>query len=896
MSDKKDKKLLPMHGVKQALQRFRELTDLVIPPLLSGSTSLTRCTDAHRSFETSDHAGQTISEMLDAYERNEPLGIKDVEPSNGEQTYPLADPEKLKATLGRSSVEEYRASKGLDKLREQLISSLIKLISFETGVSKVAAHIDALRLLDDRADLALRKIKTNLLSPEQKVRYAFPDMTAEEAAWLSIAQVDRSGILFTVPAPFFYPVTLVDVDIDGLRFAFGTVNDDNDNSCRATSAQQLAGVTGDNVEYRLVPFEYNVAQVIKAVVLLSINDDDLFRRIWGEHDETPIRRGDAMMAKAILKSSKPADVDWDQNLDHLRWKGVVTRADIDLARERVRNYAQTKLCILDSPVRTVLDFLRLVGMLQRAPSFAEKQDAFRGYAKLYGTNVEFINEAGVIVDSVPLHEHIMLTTSYKFNDQIGDISRRNHVAEEIFGQLRTAVYHSITDAGQQLLPDQHQAEIFDAYTIFTPVSGSKTTRECNAVEMLRAHLVTNELVERSMKFSHEEFLIIKDVLSRVPRDLLRNVRSITKEVSHSFTLKSLRAEATQAGSYDPSRQQITISLPIETPCLENRNLASFLEMFMGTPSERQARMSAHGKLAEHKAYFVHALLHEIGESVWAMMPEPVREAWKSLTPDSGSITNMYLTSYARTSCSEDFCESFAIFYTHGKTFRRLSKKRPVLAAKYEFVRKLWCSDGSAREFDDFRGVTLSALHGKADEDPCQRLLEDDIREAMLSEIWSRDEERGDFAEHVLSYEQLCEERLEDAEVGDFEEAARRFDRRKEMDDRDEVLRKRRIILMVHNVTERALVDLKVHSLAVKDRFFECLQLGNSDEAQELLKQAGAKPKAKVASTVTRLIRLYAEFAEELDIDADDKHSICEGLEITLAMIEALSKKKKPDGK
>ena len=47
-----------------------------------------------------------------------------------------------------------------------------------------------------------------------------------------------------------------------------------------------------------------------------------------------------------------------------------------------------------------------MGTLERVPHFVADEKAFHGYVKIYGTDINFIDEAGTIVDSVPVAGHL----------------------------------------------------------------------------------------------------------------------------------------------------------------------------------------------------------------------------------------------------------------------------------------------------------------------------------------------------------------------------------------------------------------------------------------------------------------------------------------------------------
>ncbi len=848
-----------------------KLSEIIIPPEFRGTTDAGVVQRAQRAYENAEQTGDTLSELHDKYTNCLMKIVSEKKPLNEDgqmtQIVPLADNRSL-AVLHRSMLEEYRAKTGLNKLREQLKKILIEQISFEKGLENLLQHAD-----DHRGFLPQPKFKVadhlkDLdLSPEaKKLNTHYPDITAEEIAWLSIADLDSPRWHYNAIPPVYYPPALIDMDFDGLKFAFGTIDERVEDNINATNHFKIGGLTGASYQYKLVPFNHNVSQVIRALVLLSLDDVDLFKRIWEEQDSAAFGRGDAMLLKSFLKKKKTCDL--SQSLENLLTERILTPADISSTRQDITEY-YLGLNIDQPDYGNIKDFVKLMGMLSRLPNFVEKEQKFNGYVKAYGTSIEFITVDGRIEDSVPLCEHLLHNVSYQFQAHVTDISKQNTVMEEVFGLLKKRVDQKVAGKHHMAI-DAAQNQIFEKYGIFVPTNVYTRSRKFHPLEMVVRRSSNKEFVEHTVKFSFDELQMIEQLLENLPEGSTRHVRSIFKEQGSAETIYTIRTGTVEAGHYDPKTKQIVIGLPIESPyAISELELLGMMVM-SSKPNRKRFNRITHD-VHMHTSYFQHVVLHEIGESIWAHLDEDIRKKWKAIaaTSDPKDPRSSFLTPYAKTSVSEDFCDTFAIYYTHGGEFRQRMAKRPVLAEKYAFMQQLWSGDGKQREFHDSARTSLSALHGKPEYDMQKLSLEEQLHDALNAQKNAIINERVVFADKALSYDEI-----RDMAVRDETSIQHAAETHREQDDiheyREELEAKARVSYLVTTKTDEALCKLKVDVGASAGDLCKLLYHSQRPEAIDwIVKQGGKRKKAEKA--VDSLLKLYHQFEDYLEhFGEDDK--------------------------
>lgn len=861
------KKQLPAR-VKTALAKVNQFTDLVIPDGFKGSTDLTHATEAHRSFELGEHAGQTISEVLDAYGRNHRIGSRIEENVNHSEKMLPAKTKQLEVVLRRDSLEEYRAMHGLDKLRDQLIAGFIDSLSFERGIEMLVELANKHPEIRDKRilDIGLGMKSRNQMTDIEIAQITFPDLTAEEVLWISICRLPKKTdkLLILRDAPFFYPITLSEIDMDGVRFAVGGIDDNLMNLEKSYFASQIVGAVGKQDLYQLLPFDHNYAQVMRAILLLTLHDQDLFHRLWKKNDNTSIRRGDAMVCKAFIqRASHDSSIDWSKSLEQLRQEDVVTRVQIDAIRKDVVAFVETKVKFIDTPIHSLLDFFRLIGMLERNPVFVESGEAFVGYVRMYGAGIDFINERGEIVDTVPLHDHIKLSAAYQFEEQTVEITRDNKVAVRIFEDLRRRAQEKIIEEEYEMYLDRLQRMFLDETRLLIPIASYVHEKKFDTTTFLARKMKSDTRILRTMKFSWKEFTKLEEVSSQLPNGALDHVASVSKFMSESHSLTALITSHEGMGEYNLQSKGIKISLPIETPIASASSMELCLELLMGGNRKKYSMQA--GAIIKHELYFVHVFLHEVGESIWAHMPQEYRLIWCSYTPKEikdGDHEQYYMTAYSKKAPNEDFCECFALFYVFGDTFRKLAKLYPAIAQKYDFVRQLWSKDQDDVCFHNQSDLPLWSLFHHPNMDLMEEHLKHTLEEEIANDVIMRDHERMFFRKDVISYEELAES-IEENEYESVEEAVRyrdTFEEDQAVEEFNRALRATRIFNLKYSIL---LEGLKVGDLTIDAVLYDAIDSGDTKSAIARLLEKGAKPKRQVGPTVRKMIRLYDYFRDDL---------------------------------
>ena len=841
MSDENSEKQLPVRVTN-------EFSELAVPQQFRGTTSIDKTQKAYHSFELCEKAGDSFATLCSIYK-----GVKSA------QT-PSITCTSLQKKLEKNSLAEYRKQTGLDNVREKLKSLLLSSVSVEKGIEKILEHMSGQKrnVLKMYADAEILS-KLNLSNEAHEINSVYPCLTAQELAWLSLAKIPDNW-LCDKHYPVFYPVGIVDADIDGLRFAPGTIDERLEDTVNATNAYQIVGISGVSHQYQLVPFEHNVSKIIRAIILLSIDDKDVFDKIWKEQDVVALQRGDAMLIKSFMKNRKYENC--GEPLEDLIAHHKLRKADIDILRAQLVDYF-CKSTFRDSCIQNCADFVKLTGMLSRVPNFVQEEKHFAGFVKPYGKNIEFISEDGSIADSVPIAEHLLIKASYQFHDNVTEAGKKNEVMKTVLKELQQKI-DGLVIRKNHMAADVLQEMIFENYGVFIPSNIHTSERKYTPEEMFLAKSKEDIFIDRKVKFSLYEMYTVKEILDALPKGFTGNIRTIFKEVTDAETIDCFRSGTVLGGHYNTHLKRIVVGLPWKSP-----DDVSYLELAAQKINSNKIKYALQN-IELHKSHFVFTLLHEIGESLWAKMNKESKKQWTGLYGKSKkeSPSAGFLTPYARTSHSEDFCDTFAAYYAYGTEFRQRANSSKLLAEKYEYMKRFWSSDGTNREFTDNCHTPLIMLAGNPDRSLERIMLEDFVKDVFDAEDYERHSARAECAENVLSYEDLA--RIAEDEEITIKQAEEKYkDKNKYENDIENKHNRRMVSELVIRKTRFELHNLKA-GIGFNDTYcFErMLYFGQREASLQWLQQY----KVDIFSAeqcVDRLLKLYKYFESYLEHFAKD---------------------------
>jgi|GEM_PF-6692789 len=856
---------LPAKIEKMTPALLQQLSEIAIPKHFTGSNDAIYLRKVYLGYENTENAQVSYSDLNKKYRQHE-TPIPQTKESQTE-----SENKELQVALQRNSLEEYRSRTGLDKLRDELKKRLLDNISFENGAEKIKEYIDLHpeRKSTQNSDIAIRLLADNATEEMKKINTYNHHLTAEEVAWLSLVEIPNKGWIFDKLPNLYYPPALVDMDSDGLHFAQGTIDERLEQSEKSTHFYKSIGISGKSTQYELIPFSRNVNQIIKAIILLSINDEDLLNRIWKEQDIIPFQRGDALLLKSFI-ANRPNQFKFHEQkrLEEMLSDRDITHEQLDEVRKKVCDYF-SQIKVENKNVEGVIDFVKLIGILSRVPNFVQEEQPFKGYAKLYGPKMDFISESGIVIDSVPLDEYLIQNTSYQFHDRMSDISSKNEVMKELMDEMKKKVGNAV--AGTHLLaPDEVQLRILERYGIFIPTGVDSKKRKFDATEIMTRGYTETETVERSIKFGLDELLMIEHVLEFLPKGATKHVRSIFKEVSDANTLFSIQKGFLKAGHYDCTRKRIVISSPCESPIVVGDLDVGRIKKDLSVKSLKSLKIHEE-HLDYHRAQYKHTLLHEIAESIYANLNQESINEWlkiESEIPKEKNLSKSFLTSYAKESVSEDFCETFAIYFTHPDEFRARAEKSPILEKKYDFMKKIWSSDGVEREFEEAETkIKIERLHGNPNS-----TLERIIFETRAKEIYFQQEdvdifERERFSTNVASYDDLEKKLRKGEDEGkNMEDVAREHFEEEEL--RVEFDEKRQDNRITDFVISKTYLMLGSLSETINEAEITPLQtLLYYQQGEEVIKQLRefGVPEKKAKAVTKNLLKLYKYFEEHLGI-------------------------------
>ncbi len=863
-----EKKDLPL-SVRKEVKR---LEDVLLPDTYKVPSDALVVDRARRDYFRRDETG-SYSGIYESYLRLEEQGssqgtpqlpISEGQPHNGVSHLPAAK-EKLALTkaLSRDSLEEYRRKRGLDRLRERLVGEIVDLASFKDGLEYLKEHLEEKRFRTHR------KVKPELYMNNDDplfqekcfVSRYYPDITADEVSWFSLLKPGNT-LLYDKKAPLFYPPGLRDMDVDGLHFSHGTVSERELDNMKAVNSHVIGGITGVDVDVdsEHYPFIHNVAQVMKALLLLKVGDSDLFDRVMRDEDIAPFIRGDALLMRSFSQKSLDDKVELsDHEMDKLR--GDITGY---LQKCKFQNRS-------DASYR-IHDVIKILGMLSRLPRFVEERIPFQGYAMFYANKVEFVRENGEISDAIPLVDYLQQRIAGQFHDRIVSLDKREELTRELFKELQEKIQEKNLKEGNMMLLDVLQERLLTEFGILVPVQAFTSLRKAKDMADFYIRGSTHETyLERTLKFGFHELVKISDSLQALPRSIVSNVKSIRKSMQEYFDLGVFMSGFMRAGEYDVEGKKIEIFLPEYTPAEESK--LEFLFADVMAKSRKERRRVAEDRLNEemYDHYFDHVLLHEIAESLVCNFRAEHWNNWASLTPDASQVAleergKYFLTYYATKNPKEDFCETFALYALFGRAFREKAKNAPVVKAKYAFMKELLSFDGVVREFSNKYPHPMHAITGNPTKN-WETIEKEVILKQLREEQEAILEERVYFADEALSYSDveniIDEHEFQGRSIG-REEATRIAQKRQQKtlaDENEDYLTRQAVYKKVNEVYLREVTEagmcIDKAEFGFGDFSHVLLDKTKEDAVSYLMREGVKKRRAK--HIVERLYPLFTTF-------------------------------------
>ncbi len=883
------------------------LDDTLIPNVYTHPKEEAVVIRARQEFYSSEEVSQSYCQVLESYKGTEAAAEEGPEPKQDpEQDLPETKKEnqitklpkhELQTLLHRSALAEHRKEMGLDKLRDIIKNKIVESCSFKRGLEMIVDLIKSKKQKDSfewlgRQD-TLKPLLDETLPYEDTVAAVsevYPDLTADEVAWLSLAGSIRNGWIFDRIAPFYYPPALVSMSIDGFDCAFGTIDDKFDDNFKEATAFKIGGITGIDTQTLHIPFDHNLAQAIKALVILETEDQDIFRGLWKNEDILAVKRGDAMLVKALLEKQKEKyrleGVDLSKTylqrlLDDKSFS--FGRDDLEAIRGQINKY-YCENNFRNRYLHNVCDFVKLMGLLKNVPKFIKEQKPFDGHVMFYGGNVEFIDLQGKI-ESVPLLDYALNEASLKIHEATIDVTRKNKLVSQLYKELSRRVSDKNLSEGNSMAIDAVRGQIWDKYEIYIPLHIDSKKTKMEKAEFFLKGFTDDEYIERTVKFGFNELQAIKDLLDSMPEGFAKHVRSITKKQDPRFNIETFRTGEIRGGCFENKTGKIVLSLPVESPArlLENKFNLDYAAAKKQETKKRLKKEFIDSEL--HNALFQHVLMHEIAESMFPHMGSEWKNKWFAIEDIPKDIAGKedwyFLTQYGKKNPREDFCETFAAYIVHGTDFRAFAEKHPHIKKKYDFMQELFSGDGRKREFENRTQATLRMLHQDPRNTFEQIMIESMIRDTIKDDELAA-EERERFIGRVMSYEDVEEIMAEHEEEGtetSREKAAKILQKREFESEQFEELQ--RLDLLCRRLINAATIAV-YKAGAAPDIAYQIPQIIHDEGeagAVRLLAENGAT-KEKADECVKRLSGLYEAFPEAYEMliaDAEESEQDITGI-------------------
>lgn len=637
-----------------------------------------------------------------------------------------ANSEAIAASFDQDAFEQCRKEHGLDVVREQVLDYLRGEISFERGFELFKNALAAHRVrIDTWEDLRTR----------------YPDLTASEVSLCALlAQAPRS-YLVTGPRGVGSMATgaFLDEALDkefganlfchlvasmhratplGINFVMDYVSLDllvRDRVGKGGSLDPYTdgGVTAAHLDFELVPFRPEVRQAFAQLVVLAISNRKIHQQLFRESDECFTAGFGAILRKAYGQVTDTVPLPTASIMTYVNSLDRDMRAKVERrARELEKNLCKAE--IYDLTLKRMLspeDVFRLIALIQSPPDELFCESGFAGYCGAYGFGVRFIRADGIPLCHRPYRPYFIRTAASNVYYETTDFDNDTPVVGEIFGMLRDEVAAKASEnVIKEERPYSKLEEVRLDFYLSSGIDIALLPEEYLEVyekegrgqgDYISAHISAKSAQSYSTrKIGFEEATLISRTLGLLPKELLANIKRISKRESDFLSLESLMDGMVKLGQYSPAKKEITMFESPSRPFKTCGPLMRYLYSF--------------------------TLIHEVGESVWANLAKEQKDGFRAISgwgsgaggkhcvPKEG-LGSHFLSAYSHLmSDNDDFAEHFAFYVMHGAEFRAAASRHGPLEGKYAFIEALFTINGRALRYPQFHNLSIEGIHGQID--------------------------------------------------------------------------------------------------------------------------------------------------------------------------------------
>lgn len=584
-------------------------------------------------------------------------------------------------------------------------------------------------------ELALRE---KLREPELRIdsvpdlNRVLPDVTALEVALVSLTE--RIPRLFLHREGLTLPLRIT---LSGIEWA-------NDDYNPKTQRQGLypvdafvhMGITGIREGTESTGFQPRIRSLLQQALKTQLSDRHFFNRLWDGYPESA--GAGLRMLKEFGNPRALLRQEW-RDTDHPHYLLPLSRV------------------------------ARLIGLLERLPSFLNEPDLPRVYFKPFATGLLFFDGEGEAIEHVNYHPHLRRQGFHEvYEGTEASESDDNHIAHTFVGnKVLGAVY------------DRALNQIGEGYSLIEELSTEFALRFGIHLPLALQKVDPAEpTAPLSYKMGPDEIRELTEVFSRLPAFVLARardgtshgggIRTIRKEHSAHLNMIDLTHKNGVLGRYDPWARALSFFHMRETPfrSLDEAGRA----MWRDTVLHEIGEALFDGLTPEERLDFVGVFpwrrTSDVGGSVPAIHPgmlELIETGdWFTLTPalPEAELRRHLLTSYSSSNPRDLFCEAFMAYVNHGPEFRSRAETSPYLREMYRHIRdRLFSTPEGSVEYREIASLSLAELEGQVtrwrhegQQLSAQEALEEAHEAAMESSIgatalsWNAVQEAEDAAE------------------------------------------------------------------------------------------------------------------------------------------------------
>lgn len=592
-------------------------------------------------------------------------------------------------------LEQYRKKMGLDVRRDQLMNSLYRELSFETGFSLL--------------NLGAAAIENTVYSDMADLNQKHPHLTRTDITLISLLNTPPGtflthGVTLDRPPETFEEAESVEVPIIAGASTQGLIVVPETSDVNVVSNRDIYGqhgITGESTTREMTPYSSEIQTTIDELVPLIMTNYRLHQRLW-EGSDSAVMDGmskiDRQAAEATLGERFGMDVPTPELIRSIPQE---KQEEFRITQKKMESLLGRDLIIdlqTGQPLNN-FEMVKLLGMIDSVPQLLfDPETPFEGFFMAYGPGIMFLDQTGKALDYSSYHPYYLRLGMQGLYTESVDVTKANRTAALIINDLSRQAEVTAMNVAEETGEDPSileglKIDLKLKYNIDLDLRPEIVLVDTD-LDTARYQMGEKISIKPNVKFGAQEAKQLIELLELLPEELLKNVSRFKKASGYEFDFTELQNGVAVTADYS---RDGTITIH-QNPTLPYVHF---------TPEMKAAR--------------AFAIIHEVGHGLWQGLTQEQMEEWTAVSWDEeGKVKKKpreaFLTMYSHhLNSEEDFCDHFASFVLHAQEFRDKAKNQPTFREKYRQIKTIvQMLSGREVEYPQISPWSVEQINGAVD--------------------------------------------------------------------------------------------------------------------------------------------------------------------------------------